>query len=79
MINRAFLLMAALMVAGCNTAPVIVPDTTSDSPIILKLKHQIVNGAAVTGNWGWILWYLPVLALVVGWGYKEFFGRKRDK
>lgn len=77
--NRAFLLMAALMVAGCNTAPVIVPDTTSDSPIILKLKHQILNGTQITSNWGWILWYLPVLALVVGWGYKEFFGRKRDK
>jgi len=79
MINRAFLLMAALMVAGCNTAPVIVPDTTSDSPIIMKLKHQILNGTQITSNWGWILWYLPVLALVVGWGYKEFFGRKRDK
>lgn len=79
MMNRAFLLMAALMVAGCNTAPVIVPDTTSDSPIILKLKHQILNGTQITSNWGWILWYLPVLALVVGWGYKEFFGRKRDK
>jgi hypothetical protein len=79
MINRAFLLMAALMVAGCNTAPVIVPDTTSDSPIIMKLKHQILNGTQITSNWGWILWYLPVLALVVGWGWKEFFGRKRDK
>ncbi len=79
MINRAFLLMAALMVAGCNTAPVIVPDTTSDSPIIMKLKHQILNGTQITSNWGWILWYLPVLALVVGWGYREFFGRKRDK
>jgi hypothetical protein len=79
MINRAFLLMAVLMVAGCNTAPVIVPDTTSDSPIIMKLKHQILNGTQITSNWGWILWYLPVLALVVGWGWKEFFGRKRDK
>jgi hypothetical protein len=79
MINRAFLLMAALMVAGCNTAPVIVPDTTSDSPIIMKLKHQILNGTQITSNWGWILWYLPVVALVVGWGYREFFGRKRDQ
>jgi len=45
----------------------------------MKLKHQIVNGTHITSNWGWILWYLPVLALAVGWGWREFFGRRRDK
>jgi hypothetical protein len=79
MIHRLLLALAFLVIAGCNTAPVIIPDTTSDSPIIMKLKHQILNGTQITSNWGWILWYLPVLALVVGWGWKEFFGRKRDK
>lgn len=79
MTNRVLLALAFLILAGCNTSPVIIPDTTSDSPIIMKLKHQILNGTQITSNWGWILWYLPVLALVVGWGWKEFFGRQRDK
>lgn len=79
MINRVILALAFLVLVGCNTAPVIVPDTTSDSPIIMKLKHQILNGTHITSNWGWILWYLPVLALAVGWGWREFFGRRRDK
>jgi len=77
--NRILLALAFLILVGCNTSPVIIPDTTSDSPIIMKLKHQIVNGTPITGNWGWILWYLPVVALVVGWGWKELLGRRRDK
>lgn len=79
MIHRLLLALAFLVIVGCNTTPVIIPDTTSDSPIVMKLKHQILNGDKITNNWGWILWYLPILALVVGWGWKEFFSRRRDK
>ena len=79
MINRVLLALAFLILVGCNTSPVIIPDTTSDSPIIMKLKHQIVNGTQITSNWGWILWYLPIVALVLGWAWKEFFGRRRDR
>lgn len=70
--------LCLLCLAACNTAPIIVPDTTSDSPVMLKLKHDILSGDKIVGNWGWMLWYLPVLLLVLGWGWKEFFGRKRD-
>lgn len=67
-----------LALAACETAPKIIPDTTADSPVVLKLRHEILNGSKIGTNWGWILWYLPVLLLVIGWGWKEFFGRKRE-
>ena len=67
--------MASLVIAGCNTSPVIVPDTTSDSPIVMKLKHDIMNGDKITTNWGWVLWYLPVLLLVMAWVWKEFINK----
>tara|TARA_R110000868_G_scaffold87882_1_gene245414 strand:+ start:3713 stop:4015 length:303 start_codon:yes stop_codon:yes gene_type:complete len=71
-------ILSLLFLAGCNTSPVIIPDTTSDSPVMLKLKHDILSGDKIVGNWGWILWYLPIVFLVVAWAWKEFFGRKRD-
>jgi hypothetical protein len=75
MINRLLLALASLVIAGCNTSPVIVPDTTSDSPIVMKLKHDIMNGDKITTNWGWVLWYLPVLLLVMAWVWKEFINK----
>jgi hypothetical protein len=75
MINRLLLALASLVIAGCNTSPVIVPDTTSDSPIVMKLKHDIMNGEKITTNWGWVLWYLPVLLLVMAWVWKEFINK----
>jgi hypothetical protein len=75
MINRLLLALASLVIAGCNTSPVIVPDTTSDSPIVMKLKHDIMNGDKITTNWGWVLWYLPVLLLVMAWVWKEFVNK----
>lgn len=75
----ALVFCGVVLLVGCNTAPVIVPDITSESPITMKLKHEIMNGTQITDNWGWILWYLPVLLLVVGWSWKEFLGRRRDR
>jgi hypothetical protein len=75
MINRLLLALASLVIAGCNTSPVIVPDTTTDSPIMMKLKHDIMNGDKITTNWGWVLWYLPVLLLVMAWVWKEFINK----
>ena len=75
MINRLLLALASLVIAGCNTSPVIVPDTTTDSPIVMKLKHDIMNGEKIATNWGWVLWYLPVLLLVMAWVWKEFINK----
>ena len=76
--TRLLLPILALVLAACETAPKIIPDTTSDSPIVMRLRHEILNGSKLTNNWGWMLWYLPVLLLVIAWGWKEFFGRKRE-
>lgn len=63
---------------ACDTAPKIIPDTTTDSPITLKLRHEILNGDKITSNWGWMLWYLPVMLLALAWGWKEFFKKQED-
>ena len=73
--NKIKLMLASLLLAGCNTAPMIVPDDTTDSVIMMKLKHEITNGDQISQNWGWILWYLPVVFLVVAWAWKEFINK----
>lgn len=73
--NKIKLMLASLLLAGCNTAPQIVPDDTTDSVIMMKLKHEITNGDQISQNWGWILWYLPVVFLVVAWAWKEFINK----
>lgn len=64
-----------LCLAACNTSPAIVPDTTSDSPVMLKLKHDILNGDKVGQNWGWVLWYVPILLMILAWVWKEFINK----
>ena len=68
-------ILSLLCLAACNTSPAIVPDTTSDSPVMLKLKHDILNGDKIAGNWGWVLWYVPILLLILAWAWKEFVNK----
>lgn len=76
----ALVLVVALAVAACNaTGPEIVPDITGDSVIMLDIKSQIENNKMVKDDYGWVIWYLPVLFLVVAWGWKEFFGKKKGE
>jgi hypothetical protein len=70
-----FGLLAALMFS-CNTEPVIKPDITGDSAMTMKIKNSIGQGQQVTTGWSWILWYVPVLFLVVAWGWREFVAKK---
>ena len=72
-------LFAALFAWGCSTAPEMIPDNTTDSVILLKLKHEILDGDKISQNWGWILWYLPVLFLVVAWAWKVFIAKRCDE
>ena len=73
--NKIKLMLASLLLAGCNTGPEVIPDNTTDSVIMMKLKHEILNGDQISQNWGWILWYLPVLVLVLAWAWKEFINK----
>jgi len=72
-------LAVLLFLAGCKcVGPEIIPDTTGDSVVMMSLKAQIEKNQKLEQNWSWIFWYLPVLFLVVAWGYKEFFTKKKS-
>ena len=70
------LFLTSLFLFACNTAPVIVPDTTKDNVVMKKLNWEIQNGDKLSSNWGWILWYLPVVFLVVVWAYNQYLKSK---
>lgn len=70
--SRLLLIALCFLIVGCNTTPEIIPDPPPDSPVVMKLKHDIITGERST-FWGWILWYVPVLIMVVAWTYREFF------
>jgi hypothetical protein len=74
----ALVLVLALVFAGCDTTPEIIPDITGDNVIMMDIKSQIENNKMVKDDYGWVIWYLPILFLVVAWGYKEFFVKKKD-
>jgi hypothetical protein len=65
-------LFTSLFLVACSTAPVIVPDTTGDNVVLKKLNHQIENADKISGNWGWILWYLPLVAAGMIWMWRKY-------
>ena len=74
---KKILPLALLFVlVGCAVSPEMIPDSTGDSAMLLKIKNDIEKGKELQTGYAWILWYLPVLFLVLAWGYKEFFGKK---
>lgn len=75
----ALVLVLALAFAGCDTTPEIIPDITGDNVIMMDIKSQIENNKMVKDDYSWVIWYLPVLFLVVAWGYKEFFTKKKGE
>jgi hypothetical protein len=78
--TRLLLALVPLFAIGCSTTPTIVSDDHMvESPVMQGLRHSITQGTS-TASWGWILWYLPVLALALAWAYREFIvKRKGDK
>jgi hypothetical protein len=75
----ALVLVLALVFAGCDTTPEIIPDITGDNVIMMDIKSQIEHNKTVKDDYGWVIWYLPVLFLVIAWGYKEFFTKKKSE
>ena len=64
--------LSLVLLTACSTAPQIVPDNTSESVILKKINHEISTGASFQTGWQWILWYLPLLFLVVTWGWRQW-------
>ena len=70
-------LFTTLFLFACNTAPSIVPDLTSDSVAMKRLDYDIVHNNNAS-NWGWILWYLPVVIMLAAWAWKEWIRPSLD-
>lgn len=41
-----------------------------------RLQWEIQTGKTLSSSWSWVLWYLPVVFLVVVWAYKEWLKTK---
>jgi len=65
-------LLAATLLTACSTAPQIVPDTTSESVILKKINHEISTGTTFQTGWQWILWYLPLVAVMMAWAWRKY-------
>jgi hypothetical protein len=37
-----------------------------------KLKYDITHNTHISGNWGWILWYLPLVVIALMWAWRQF-------
>jgi hypothetical protein len=68
--------LMTLALAACSTAPVIVPDTTKDNVVMKRLEWEIQNGKTPVVGWSWVLWYLPIVFLVVVWAYNQYLKKK---
>lgn len=76
--NRLFALLLPLVLLACDSSPKIISDDhIKESPIIQGLRHNIENNST-SFNWGWILWYLPVLALALAWAWREFISKRKS-
>jgi hypothetical protein len=69
---RSFLIAASLFIQACSITPQIIspqkqPNQTAQQRVVVK-----------DGGWGWVLWYIPVAAIAIMWGYKEIV-KKKDK
>lgn len=76
--NKLIGILSTLFLVACNTAPTIIPDTTKENVVMKKLNWEITNQQPLSFNWGWILWYLPVVFLVGVWGYRHFILGKKN-
>ena len=65
-------LLLGLFLTACSTAPAIVPDTTNNNVVLKKLNYEIEHADKISGNWGWVLWYLPIVAVVMIWMWRKY-------
>jgi hypothetical protein len=39
---------------------------------MLSLKEQIEKNSKIDTGYGWVIWYIPVLVMVVAWTWREY-------
>lgn len=64
-------LLPLLFLIGCSTVPVVISDTTRPSVMEETIKHGMVN--SVDPSYLWVLWYIPIVVVVLSWAWKTFF------
>jgi len=70
-------ILSCLLMTSCSVAPKVIPGNTQDSAMTLRLKKQLETPNNDQDTcWGWLLWYMPLLIIVSGWTYREFFVKK---
>lgn len=45
----------------------------------LQLKHRLEHDVPVATGYAWIFWYAPICLLTLGWGWREFIRKPKDK
>jgi len=68
-------LLPLLFLIGCSTVPVVVSDTTRPSVMEETIKHGMVN--SVDSSYLWVLWYVPIVVVILSWAWKTFFRKER--
>jgi len=74
-----YLMFISMLLAGCVTDPVIIPDTTSDNVVMMQLKDHIGQPGPIQPSYGWVFWYIPVGLLILFWGYRELIKKPIPK
>lgn len=67
-----------MLTLGCNTTPKIIPDTTSDSVLMLKLKHDIAAND-MDCSYGWLFWYVPIAVIAIMWAYRTLIMKGKNE
>lgn len=70
---KSLLISAFLILSGCSITPQII------SPKKQEPQQTTQRVVVKEGGWGWILWYAPIAAITIMWGYKEIVKNKDKK
>lgn len=64
-----------LLLLGCSTTPVIVPDTAKPSVAAIILEANTKTGG--DPSYMWVLWYIPICLIVLIWTWSYFIKKPK--
>ena len=78
--NRLFVILMSVLMTSCMTTPKVVPLKDISHNIMAKsIDHNIGNNnTPITHGYSWLFWYIPVLFLVVVWGWRTFLSSRSN-
>lgn len=69
--------LVTLLLCSCTTVPAVLPDNSRPSIMEESIKHNLQ--ASGEPSYMWILWYIPILAVVLSWTWKTFIRKKTNE